>query len=61
MTIRTVHQQIASRFIERLAESKQFDRGKIKELRKLLLTDQKRPKAEDFVKVFLLPAGGDVT
>jgi len=55
----TLQQQIASKFLERLAESKQVDAGKVEQLRKLL-TDSKRPKADDFVKIFSLPAGGDV-
>jgi len=55
----TLQQQIASKFLERLAESKQVDASKVEQLRKLL-TDSKRPKADDFVKIFSLPAGGDV-
>lgn len=55
----TIQQQIASKFLERLAESKQVDAGKIEQLRKLL-AGSKRPKADDFVKIFSLPASGDV-
>jgi hypothetical protein len=55
----TLQQQIASKFLEKLAESKQVDAPKIQQLKKLL-TDSKRPKADDFVKIFSLPAGGDI-
>lgn len=55
----TLQQRIASKFLQKLAESKQVDARKIQRLRKLL-TASKRPKADDFVKVFSLPAGGDL-
>jgi hypothetical protein len=55
----TLQQQIASKFLERLAASKRIDASKLEQLRKLL-TDSKRPKADDLVKVFSLPVGGDV-
>jgi hypothetical protein len=55
----TLQQQIAERFLAKLAESKHIDAGKIEHLRKLL-TDSRRPKADDFLKIFSLPAGGDV-
>ena len=55
----TLHQQIASKFLERLTTSKQIDVGKIEQLRRLL-TDGKKSKADDFLKIFLLPSGGDV-
>lgn len=54
----TLHQQIAVKFLAKLAESKQVDDFKIQQLGKLL-TEGKRPKADDFVKIFSLPAGGD--
>jgi hypothetical protein len=55
----TLQQQIAAKFLAKLAESKHIDAGKIEQLRKLL-TDSRKPKADDFVKIFSLPAGGDV-
>lgn len=55
----TLQQQIAAKFLARLADSNQIDTEKLGQLRKLL-TDGKRPKAEDFVKIFTLPAGEDI-
>ena len=55
----TLHQQIAARFLAKLTESKQIDADKIEQLKKLL-TGNKKPKAEDFVKLFTIPVGGDV-
>jgi len=55
----TLQQQIADKFLAKLAKSKDVDAGKIDELKKLL-ADPKKLKADDFVKIFSLPAGGDV-
>lgn len=55
----TLQQKIAEKFLAKLAESKDVDAGKI-EQRKKLLADTKKLKADDFVKVFSAPAGGDV-
>jgi len=55
----TLQQQLAEKFLEKLAESKQVDTEKIEQLR-LLLRDSKKVKADDLVKIFSLPAGGDV-
>jgi len=55
----TLQQQIASKFLTKLAESKKVDADKIEQLRKLL-TDSKKPKVDDFVKVFTLPVGEDL-
>lgn len=55
----TLQQQVASKFLAKLAESQQVDAGKIQQLRKLL-TDSKKPKADDFLKIFTLPAGEDI-
>ena len=55
----TLHQQIAVKFLAKLAESKQIDDYRIQQLGKLL-TEGKRSKVDDFVKIFSLPAGGDV-
>jgi hypothetical protein len=55
----TLQQQIAEKFLAKLTQSKKVDAGKIEQLRKLV-TDSGRPKADDFVKIFSLPAGGDV-
>jgi hypothetical protein len=55
----TLQQQIAEKFLAKLAESKQVDAEKIEQLGQLL-TDGKKVKADDFVKIFSLPAGGDV-
>ncbi len=55
----TLQQQIAATFLAKLAEAKNVDAGKIDHLR-TLLGSGKRPKADDFVKIFTAPAGGDV-
>lgn len=55
----TLQRQIAEKFLTKLAESEYVDAGKIEQLRRLL-TDVKKVKADDFVKIFSLPAGGDV-
>lgn len=55
----TLQQQIAEKFLGKLAESKDVDDVKIERLR-TLLADSKKLKADDLVKVFLQPAGGDL-
>jgi hypothetical protein len=55
----TLQQKIAEKFLAKLAEAKSVDAEKIDQLQ-TLLAGGKRPKAEDFVKIFVLPAGGDV-
>jgi predicted transcriptional regulator len=55
----TLQQQIAGKFLAKLAESKKVDADKIDQLR-ALLADSKKLKAEEFVEVFSLPAGGDL-
>jgi hypothetical protein len=53
----TLQQQIAEKFLAKLAESKDVNAEKIDQLRSLL-TDGKKLKADDFVKIFSRPAGG---
>lgn len=55
----TLQQLIASKFLDRLALSKEMDGVKIEQLRKLL-KNSTRPKVDDFVRIFSLPAGGDL-
>jgi len=55
----TLQQQITEKYLAKLASSKDVDAGKIEQLKKLL-ADTKKPKVDDFVKIFSLPAGGDV-
>jgi hypothetical protein len=55
----TLQQQIAEKFLAKLSESKDLDPVKIQQLRSLL-ADSKKLKAEEFVKIFSLPAGGDL-
>ena len=55
----TLQQQIAEKFLAKLAESKDMDAGRIEPLR-ILLSNSKKLKADDLVKAFLQPAGGDV-
>lgn len=56
----TIQQQVAEKFLAKLAESKKVDAEKIEQLRKLLANTGKKPKVEDLVKIFSLPAGGDL-
>jgi len=55
----TLQEQIAEKFLAKLAESKDFDAEKIEQLRTLLASN-KKPKGDDFVKIFSAPAGGDI-
>jgi hypothetical protein len=55
----TLQQQIAEKFLAKLSESKDIDAGKIEQLRNLL-AENRKIKTEEFVKVFSLPAGGDL-
>ncbi len=55
----TLQQKIAEKFLAKLAKSKDVDAAKVVELR-TLLADNKKPKADDFVRIFSLPAGGDI-
>jgi hypothetical protein len=55
----TIQEQIAEKFLTKLAASKDVDAAKIDQLRSVL-ADSKKPKADDFVKIFMFPAGGDL-
>jgi len=55
----TLQEQIAEKFLAKLAESNDVDADKIDQLR-TLLANSKKPKADDFVKIFTLPPGGDL-
>jgi predicted transcriptional regulator len=55
----TLQQQIAEKFLSKLAESDNMDAAKIEKLR-ALLSDNKKAKAEDFIKIFTAPAGEDL-
>lgn len=55
----TLQQQITEAFLAKLAESKDLDHDKIEQLTRLLASN-KKPKADDFVKIFSQPIGGDL-
>jgi hypothetical protein len=55
----TLQQKIAEKFLATLAGGKDVDAEKIEQLRKLLAAG-KKAKADDFVKIFVNPTGGDV-
>jgi hypothetical protein len=55
----TLREQIAEKFIAKIAECKDVDAEKIEQLR-ILLASNKKPKSDDFVKIFSVPAGGDL-
>ncbi|MCU1306414.1 MAG: hypothetical protein JWN45_1109 [Acidobacteriaceae bacterium] len=55
----TLQQKIADTFLEKLEKSEHLSSATIDQIRSLL-AKTKTPKAEDFVKIFSLPAGGDL-
>jgi hypothetical protein len=55
----TLQQQIAGKFLAQLAESKEVSAQKIEKLR-TALSAEKRPKADDFLKIFSEPDHGDI-
>jgi hypothetical protein len=55
----TLQQQIADKFLNQLAESTDVSTEKIEKLRSAL-SAAKRPKTEDFVKIFTEPDHGDI-
>ena len=55
----TLQQQIAEKFLANLTKSKRVDADKIDQLR-ILLADSKKLRADEFVKIFSHPAGGDL-
>lgn len=55
----TLQQKIADNFLAKLTESKDVDAESIDQLRNLL-AESKKLKADDLVKIFSLPAGGDL-
>jgi hypothetical protein len=55
----TLQQKIAEKFLAKLGDSKDVDAAKIDQLR-ILLVDGKKPKVDDFIRIFSLPAGGDL-
>jgi hypothetical protein len=52
----TLRQQIAEKFLAKLAECKDVDAQQVDQLRSLLGNSEK-PKADDLVKIFSLPRG----
>lgn len=55
----TIQKQVTDKFLAKLAENKEVDAAQI-ELLRTLLTNGKKPKADDFVRIFSRPAGGEV-
>jgi hypothetical protein len=55
----TLHQQIADKFLTKLAGSKEIDSGKIEQLR-TVLADSKKIKADEFVRIFSQSDAGDI-
>jgi hypothetical protein len=55
----TLQEQIAEKFLAKLEGSKDVDAEKLARLR-LLFAEGKKLKVDDFLKVFSLPAGGDL-
>ncbi len=56
----TIQNIIAEKFLAKLSESKVLDAERIDEIRDLL-SDSKKVKADDLVRIFSLPPGGDLT
>jgi predicted transcriptional regulator len=59
MSLPTLQQKIAEQFLAKFAQTKDADATKIDQLRKLL-AEKKKPTGEDFVRIFTLPAGGEL-
>jgi hypothetical protein len=59
MATETVQQQIARAFLQKLADSKELDADKIDALGKLMAGGGKI-KVDDLVRIFSMPAGGDL-
>ena len=55
----TLQQQIADKFLAKLAESGTLDAERTEQLR-VLLVGKKKVKADDLVKLFSAPVGGDI-
>ncbi len=55
----TLQQKIADKFLAKLTDSKDVDSESIDQLRNLL-AESKKLKVDDLVKIFSLPAGGDL-
>lgn len=55
----TLQKQIAEKFLAKLAESKNLHSETIDQLRTLVAA-RKKPKADEIVKIFEHPGGGDI-
>ncbi len=55
----TLQQQIVEKFLAKLVESTDIDVEKIEQL-KTLLSDDKKLKPDELVKIFSLPLGGHI-
>lgn len=55
----TLQKTIADKFLAKLAKEEDFDSKKIEQITDLLAADRK-PKADDFVKVFASDDAGDI-
>lgn len=55
----TLQQQVAEKFFTKLAEAGTLEPERIEQFRGLLASS-KKVKAEDLVKLFSSPAGGDI-
>lgn len=55
----TLQQQIAEKFLKQLAQSTEVSAEKVERLRSVL-SAAKKPKADDFVRVFTEPDHGDI-
>jgi hypothetical protein len=56
----TLQRLIVDKFLAQLGESKEISAAKIEKLR-AALADQKKPKVDDFVRIFTHVDEGDVT
>jgi hypothetical protein len=52
----TLQQTISEKFIEKISELEEVDAEKIDQIR-TLLANNKKPKPEDFIKIFSFPSG----
>ena len=55
----SLQQQIADKFLAALAQRDDVDATKIVELRQLI-SRSKKPKADEFIRIFTAPPGGEI-
>jgi preprotein translocase subunit Sss1 len=55
----TLHQKIRDEFLKKLGDDAKFDAAMIEKLR-MLLSQSKKPRPDEFAQIFTAPVEGDV-